>query len=343
VDQTTRSYDRGAAEFAERWFDVRLKAEMERLTNRLGPGARVLDVGCGPGRDAAWLAEMGFDAAGIDLSFEMLQEGRRRGVSVPLIQADMRHLPFRKGSLDGLWVCASLLHIPKEQVDAVLRELSRVVYPGHIAVAVKAVAVPDGVGEEWVADSSGRRRFFAYYTADEIQLRLERNGFEVLGHWENEDFSGRNQSWINVLAWSKMRTPHSGANAIVINEAGQVLLIKRSDNGRWCLPGGHVDYGETIAQTAVREAYEETGIHVEVERLSGVYSSPYPAVEGLERPSHYVIVALVCRPVGGEITLSTESTDVRYFAPGHFPDTLWSWHRQRIEDALKDQTAAFIR
>ena len=157
MNQTTDSYDQSAPEFAERWFDLRLTTEMERFAGRLGPGSRVLDVGCGPGRDAAWLAEMGFDAAGMDLSFEMLQEGRRRGVSVPLIQADMRHLPFRKGSLDGLWVCASLLHVPREEVDAVLRELSRVVYPGHIAIAVKR-----GQGEEWVADEHGRKRFFVY-------------------------------------------------------------------------------------------------------------------------------------------------------------------------------------
>jgi ADP-ribose pyrophosphatase YjhB (NUDIX family) len=338
VDETIRSYDQSAPEFAERWFDLRLATEMERFAGRLGPGSRVLDVGCGPARDAAWLAELGFDAAGVDLSFEMLQEGRRRGVSVPLIQADMRHLPFRKGSLDGLWVCASLLHVPKDQVDAVLRELSRVVYPGHIAVAVKS-----GTGEAWVTDEHGRRRFLAYYSADEIQLRLERNGFEVLGCWETPGLARPETPWINVLAWSKMRTPHSGANAIVVNEAGEVLLIKRSDNGRWCLPGGHVDYGETIAQAAVREAYEETGIRVEVERLSGVYSRPYQAVEGLERPSHYVIVALVCRPVGGELALSQESLEVRYFAPGQFPDTLWSWHRERIEDALRNRPAAFIR
>jgi ADP-ribose pyrophosphatase YjhB (NUDIX family) len=338
VDETTRSYDKSADRFAERWFDLRLVTEMERLTGRLGPGARVLDVGCGPGRDAAWLAEMGFDAGGMDLSLGMLEEGRRRGVTVPLIQADMRHLPFRKGSLDGLWVCGSLLHVPKKRVNDVLRELSRVVYPGHIALAVKR-----GEGERWVEGEDGQRRFFAYYSADEIQLRLERNGFEVLGCWESPDQAGREIPWINVLAWSRMRTPHSGANAIVLNEAGEVLLIKRSDNGRWCLPGGHVDYGETIERTAVREAYEETGVEVAVERLSGVYSQPYQAQEGLARPSHYVIVALVCRAVGGELRTSKESTDVRYFAPDRLPGTLWSWHRERIEDALQNRAAAFIR
>jgi hypothetical protein len=56
-----------------------------------------------------------------------------------------------------------------------------------------------------------------------------------------------------------------------------------------------------------------------------------------------VIVAFVCRPLGGALRLSQESTDVRYFAPDQLPESLWSWHRERIEDALKGQTAAFIR
>ena len=335
---TIDAYDAVAKGFADRWFDLRLEQEMARFSGRLGPGARVLDVGCGPGRDAAWLAELGYSAGGVDLSFGMLQEGRSRGVTVPLIQADMSHLPFRKGSFKGLWVCASLLHIPKERAGDVLRELARVVYPGHIYLAVKR-----GEGEAWVEDDEGRRLFFAYYTPAEIQLLVERCGFEVLHYWENPDQSGRDVAWLNILAWSEMRTPHSGANAIVLNDAGEVLLIRRADNGRWCLPGGHIDYGETVRQTVIREAYEETGIQVDVERLSGVYSKPYEAREGLIKPSHYVILAFLCRPLGGEIRLSEESTDVRYFAPDQLPETLWSWHRQRIEDALVGQVEPYIR
>ena len=59
---TTVAYNATAPQFADRWFDLRLEEDMARFAGRLGPGARVLDVGCGPGRDAAWLAEQGFDA-----------------------------------------------------------------------------------------------------------------------------------------------------------------------------------------------------------------------------------------------------------------------------------------
>jgi mutator protein MutT len=336
--ETTAAYDAGAKAFAERTYHIRLAKEMARFAARLAPGVRVLDVGCGPGRDTIWLAEGGFRAVGVDLSAGMLQEAALRGVRVPLIQADMAHLPFRKGSFRGLWVCASLLHVPKAQVGDVLRELERVVHPGHIYLAVKR-----GEGEAWVTGQTGERLFFAYYTPCEIQLLMERSGFEVLDHWINEDTSGGDHPWINVLAWSRLETPRAGACAIVRNERGEVLLTRRADNGLWCLPGGHLDFGETIQACVVREAYEETGLTVEVERLLGVYSQPIPKSEIVPNPRHYVILSFLCRRVDGEIRVTDETTDIRYFAPHALPENLLPWHRQRIVDAVAGQAEAFVR
>jgi ubiquinone/menaquinone biosynthesis C-methylase UbiE len=177
---------------------------MARFLDRLRPGVRVLDVGCGPGRDVAWLAEQGFDIVGVDLSRKMLEEGLARDIAAPLVQADMGRLPFRKGSFRGIWSCASLLHVPKERAGDVLRELARVVRPGHIYLSVKC-----GEGEEWLEDGDGRRRFFAYYHPAELQLLMERSGFEVLSCWQNEDLAGRSHSWISALAWSKINTRSS--------------------------------------------------------------------------------------------------------------------------------------
>jgi mutator protein MutT len=62
------------------------------------------------------------------------------------------------------------------------------------------------------------------------------------------------------------------ASAVVVNEAGELLLQRRSDNGQWALPGGTMDLGETLAQTVVREVKEETGIEVEVTGVVGIYT-----------------------------------------------------------------------
>jgi ADP-ribose pyrophosphatase YjhB (NUDIX family) len=60
----------------------------------------------------------------------------------------------------------------------------------------------------------------------------------------------------------------------VVNDAGQILLIRRSDNGNWALPGGAVEIGETLAQAAVRETREESGVDCEIAGVSGIYTDP---------------------------------------------------------------------
>ena len=63
-------------------------------------------------------------------------------------------------------------------------------------------------------------------------------------------------------------------NVVVTNAAGEVLLIRRSDNDNWAVPGGAIDLGESMVQAAVRETREETGIDCEVTGLAGIYTDP---------------------------------------------------------------------
>src|SRR5689334_16896369 len=63
-------------------------------------------------------------------------------------------------------------------------------------------------------------------------------------------------------------------SAFILNDADQLLLIRRSDNGLYSIPGGGLEVGETITQTVVREVHEETGVIVEVTGLIGIYSNP---------------------------------------------------------------------
>lgn len=63
-------------------------------------------------------------------------------------------------------------------------------------------------------------------------------------------------------------------NVVVANEAGDVLMIRRTDNGNWAVPGGAIDLGESVAQRAVRETLEESGIEYEITGIVGIYSDP---------------------------------------------------------------------
>jgi 8-oxo-dGTP pyrophosphatase MutT (NUDIX family) len=103
-------------------------------------------------------------------------------------------------------------------------------------------------------------------------------------------------------------------NVVVANDAGEILLIRRSDNDNWALPGGAIDLGESVAQAAVRETKEETGIDCEITGLVGIYTDPKHIIlytSNGEARQEFSIV-LTARPLGGQPTPSDESTEVRW-------------------------------
>lgn len=134
-------------------------------------------------------------------------------------------------------------------------------------------------------------------------------------------------------------------NAVVFDaERHKILLTRRADNGRWCLPGGHVDPGETVAESCAREVREETGLRVRVKRLVGVYSSPDRAVDyGDGKLIQIVALSFEAEVEGGELATSHETT-----ACGFYPleevarMDLMEHHGERIIDALAVQSAARV-
>jgi len=136
------------------------------------------------------------------------------------------------------------------------------------------------------------------------------------------------------------------AAAIVQDDRGRVLLIRRGDGRGWSLPGGMMEPGERIAEAAVREVWEETGLEVEPVRLVGVYSDP--AYTHITFPNgdevHFVSSTFVCRVVGGTLRPDgDESLEVAYFAPDALPEGVVCDHEIRIRDALAGREAAFFR
>ncbi|MFI7300857.1 NUDIX hydrolase [Streptomyces sp. NPDC050121] len=106
------------------------------------------------------------------------------------------------------------------------------------------------------------------------------------------------------------------ASAVVVDDSGRILLQRRSDNDMWALPGGVMHIGESLPDCAARETLEETGIEVEVTGIVGTYTDPrhvFAYDDGEVRQEFSV--CFLARPVGGELAVSDESTDVRWFEP----------------------------
>ena len=101
---------------------------------------------------------------------------------------------------------------------------------------------------------------------------------------------------------------------VVVDDAGAILMIRRTANGNWALPGGAIDLGESVAQAAVRETLEETGIRCEITGVVGIYSDPrhviFSTSNGEVRQEFSIV--LTARATGGEPTRSEESSEVRW-------------------------------
>ena len=192
---TSATYDKIAADYAaQAGRNDALAESRRRFAARLAVGARVLDVGCGPAHDTAALRALGLRAAGFDRSHGMLAQARPH--QLPLLLGDMRHLPMRAGALDGLWVCASFLHIPKHDAPAVLGELRRVLRLGGVLF----ISIKRGQGQRWIAHGTGGQRFFVFYQEDELDTLLTTSGFAVRESWLDTDHLGRPEPWIARLA-----------------------------------------------------------------------------------------------------------------------------------------------
>lgn len=131
--QTQASYDQVAAAYSKHISGELEHKPLERdlLANFAAEvDGRICDLGCGPGHIAAYLRDQGADVFGIDLSPGMVTQARQDHPGITFEQGDMRGLKLADGSLAGIVAFYSIIHITREEVTHVLRELRRVLKPG---------------------------------------------------------------------------------------------------------------------------------------------------------------------------------------------------------------------
>jgi ADP-ribose pyrophosphatase YjhB (NUDIX family) len=138
----------------------------------------------------------------------------------------------------------------------------------------------------------------------------------------------------------------TGTSAFILDSTGsKVLLTRRTDNGRWCLPSGAMEAGESAEECCIREVWEETTLEVRVTRLIGIYSNPHRITTYADGNRWHVIsFSFAAEIISGEPGLSNETTEVGFFTPTEFEQMdIIDSHRERITDALSNQVAAYFK
>ncbi len=130
-----------------------------------------------------------------------------------------------------------------------------------------------------------------------------------------------------------------------MNDDGEILLIRRTDNGNIALPGGGMDLGESITQAAVREVKEETGLDVELTGLVGIYTNPRHVIEytsdGEVRQEFSIV--FTAKPTGGSPRPSSESSEVVWCDPTTVSGMqMHPSMRQRIQHYLDGRTKPYL-
>lgn len=149
-------------------------------------GKKILEIGSAVGRDAREFIDAGYDYLGVDMSEGLLEVAREHVPEAEFILADVLALPFSDNEFGGIWCCATLLHLKREDMPQALAQIHRVLKPGGAAY----VSVKKGVGEENKEEKQfdSLHRFFTYYKEEELEGLCRSAGFEVLDMDVNNSF-----------------------------------------------------------------------------------------------------------------------------------------------------------
>lgn len=185
------SYDRVADEYVRRIYDELQHKPLDRqLLDRFADTVRdqgvACDMGCGPGQVARHLRERGVRVCGVDLSPEMVERARRLNPGIEFHPGSMLDLPFADGTWAGIAAFYSIIHIPRAEVVAALREMRRVVQPGGCLLLTFHIGDGTVHLDEWWGHAVNVD--FHLFRSDEMASQLQEAGWEEIEVIERDPY-----------------------------------------------------------------------------------------------------------------------------------------------------------
>lgn len=206
-DITRNSYDQTASQYQANTDKLQPETKCEPFLSHLQQAAHILDLGCGPGRDSKYFAELGYNVTGIDFSPNMIEMAKALVPSATFLVADIENLTFNNDTFDAVWASASLLHVPKQKLPNVIQKI----YACLKAQGIFYVSMKKGAGEDLKSDTryGGVEKFWTFINENELKELLETSGFQILSQ-ETHDISTTYQTnpWIAVICQKMTKALH---------------------------------------------------------------------------------------------------------------------------------------
>lgn len=168
---TRRFYDQNAVSYAEATLPLSMEQSLEPFAARLRSGGRIVDLGCGAGRDLRAFLLQGLRPIGLDVSYQLTRLAKVYS-GCPVVVGDLRMLPFATDSFSGAWASASLLHLRRDDVRMALAEVRRILQPGGYFFSSMKCGQGEGM------DSKGR--WFTYFHPADWLSQLEEAGLDIV-------------------------------------------------------------------------------------------------------------------------------------------------------------------
>ncbi|MBU2639865.1 MAG: class I SAM-dependent methyltransferase, partial [Nanoarchaeota archaeon] len=172
-----------------------LQYELNRFISLMPKNGKILDLGCGSGRDVQYFIDYSLDAMGIDASEKLIEEGKRRVPTGKFEVMDITKLNFEDGIFDGVWAQDSISYVSKDELGGVLKKVNSILKSNGMFF----VSVRKGSGEKTVKhEKVGEEEIFTtFFTKEELEEYLKKNGFEIMNSYIQE---GEDYKWVNIFA-----------------------------------------------------------------------------------------------------------------------------------------------